>query len=122
MIASKYRIPKQFFPQVMKSTHSTGTYLKVILSAPISKHTNFSAVISKKYVKLANDRNYIKRVIYQFFMENIDLLPKNKAIVCLFIKKIPENLDKYELITKDLEKIFKIKSISKNFLKKSYNI
>jgi len=119
MIASKYRIPKRFFPQVMKGTHNTGTYLKVILSAPISKHTNFSAVISKKYVKLANDRNYIKRVIYQFFMENIDLLPQNKAIVCLFIKKMPENLDKYELITKDLEKIFKIKTISKNLPKKS---
>lgn len=119
MITSKYRISKQFFPQVMKSTHSTGTYLKVVLSAPISKHSNFSAVISKKYAKLANDRNYIKRVIYQFFMENIDLLPQNKAIVCLMVKKIPENADKYELITKDLETVFKIKTVSKNNPKKA---
>lgn len=114
MIASKYRISKRFFPQVMKGASFSGIYFKAIVSNPISNHQNFGVIISKKHLKKAVDRNYTKRVLYQFFQQNVEFFP-NKAIVCLMIKKIPENLTIFQEITKDIE------IITKNIRKKYEN-
>lgn len=96
MIAKKYKVSKQFFPQVMKGRVFSGIYTKITISKSISeKNPHFAVVISKKHLKKAYQRNLVKRMIFDLCAENSSKFPI-KTIVFSVQKSIPFSKNRIE--------------------------
>lgn len=89
MIKKEFRIPKKYFPTVLKGPSIQGTYFRVVVSSPILDADFKSAVtISKKYAKKSVYRNLIRRTIYRVIRENTEKIPK-KTLVFIMCRSLP---------------------------------
>jgi ribonuclease P protein component len=86
MIASRYKIPKQAFPIVMRGPSITGSFFRVIITPSVDDQ-KIAVVIAKKQAKLAVTRNFVKRMVFRGVHPILTLLPK-KSIVFLLTRKI----------------------------------
>jgi len=76
MIAKKYKVPKQAFPKVLQGKHVFANSFKVVISPSLSqKNAHMAVVLSKKSVKKAHQRNFIKRMIYTACQNNLKQIP-----------------------------------------------
>ena len=123
MIKKESRIPKKYFPQVLKGSSLHGEFFRVTLSSPISDFSpNCAVILSKKHIKKANQRNLVKRLIYKVISDNFTILPK-KTLVFSVVKSISLGKTKEErkefqnLIIKDISLL--IYQISKKYEKNS---
>ena len=73
MLAKKYRLLiQQYVRKSGKIIKNRYFQLKVF---PVNTHSQFGVIISKAVSSKATIRNYIKRIVFQFFADIINTLP-----------------------------------------------
>ncbi len=89
MIPRKNRVPKQYFPVILRNPSRSGVYFRVVVAPEIHKKNNaFSVIIPKKYAKKAVTRNFFRRTAYGVINEYKDQIPKKTFV---FIMQKPIN-------------------------------
>lgn len=107
---SRLLTPAQF-QNVFNNATRFGSYQFTILITPNTSNTNrLGLAIAKKRVKLATQRNRIKRIVRESFRLNSEQLPAIDMVV--MVKSGADKLDNHQL-TKQLEYIWR-KIIKKN--------
>jgi ribonuclease P protein component len=93
MIPQKNKIPKKYFPGVLKGKRFMGDFGDLIISPSLSgKWAQSSIIIGKKYAKKAVTRNILKRQYFRVFAQYISQLPL-KTFVYILKKPYSESLE-----------------------------
>lgn len=104
MLAKKHRLPVQFF---LKKTGKIyrGRYFLLKVFDPEQDFSRVGVVVGRKVSKKAAERNKLKRIVFNFFRDNLEKLPKMDYLVIL-LPGITEL--KKEEIEKELKHAFTI--------------
>lgn len=86
--------------QIFKGNRIESFHLTVYYRKSNQEKSMFSVVVPKKIINKATERTRIKRRLYEILKEYIESLKGVEAVV--FVKKKPENDQKYDLETKEL--------------------
>ena len=107
MIPHRLKVPKDLITQVLKrGSFVTGEYITArFLVVEDQKKSRFTVVVTKKVSKLAVDRHFNQRIIYQIIQ---DILPETKPgfNVLIFPKKDLRDVD-YKVLKEETLKVFK---------------
>lgn len=100
MLPKSKRLTRDDFSKIQKRTIIRANYFDVILSP--SNETKFACVIAKKRVKLAVDRNKIRRKVYSI-LQGINL--KSSQLVIIYPKQNMSNAP-FKVISEEIHKVF----------------
>lgn len=101
MIATKYRVPKESIPYLLRKGAQSHSGLFIVRSAQNDlDFSRFRVIVSKKLHKEAVDRNKLRRQIYEIIRTNEAKLPKKHDIILIPKKQILKK--GFETIQKDI--------------------
>ena len=100
MLPKSKRLTRDDFSKIKKRTTIRANYFDVIISS--GSTTRFACVITKKRIKLAVDRNKIKRRIYSA-LSNIKL--KSPHFVIIYPKQNALNTS-FKTLNNEIHKVF----------------
>ena len=100
MLPKSKRLTRDDFSQLKKRKTIQGDYFDIVISP--SKETRFACVVSKKRIKLAVDRNKVKRKIYSA-LETSSL--KTPQLVIFYPKQKIKTAPHKEILS-EINKVF----------------
>ena len=100
MLPKSKRLTRDDFSKFQKRTTVRANYFDVTISP--SKETRFACVVAKKRIKLAVDRNTVKRKIYSA-LQDVNL--KSPHLVIFYPKQNAHNAP-YKSLYEEIHKVF----------------
>ena len=100
MLSKSKRLTRDDFSKLQKRTTIRSNYFDIVISP--SNESRFACVIAKKRVKLAVDRNKIKRKIYHIVH---DIHPKTPHLVIFYPKQNAHNVSS-KILSEEIKKVF----------------
>ncbi|MFA6608550.1 MAG: ribonuclease P protein component [Candidatus Paceibacterota bacterium] len=100
MLPKSKRLTRDDFSKLQKRTTIRGNYFDVVISP--SSETKFACVITKKRIKLATNRNSVRRKIYHALN---GVVIKSPHLVIFYPKQNAHNAS-YKALLEEIQKVF----------------